>query len=91
MRKNTSESGSFNPRVFLSSILCSAGVLLALAGITPPTPPNQQATNHEVRRERYLERMEVEWNNRLTYPTGIFNPEWLRVSQPQRTNSCRYL
>src|SRR5207244_6337446 len=27
-----------------------------------------------------LDRMEVEWNNRLTYPTGIFNPEWLRLA-----------
>ena len=27
-----------------------------------------------------LDRMEVEWNNRLTYPTGIFNPAWLRLA-----------
>ncbi len=27
-----------------------------------------------------LDRMEVEWNNRLTYPTGIFNPQWLRLA-----------
>jgi hypothetical protein len=27
-----------------------------------------------------LDRMEEEWNIRLTYPTGVFNPEWLRVA-----------
>src|SRR6266446_4025374 len=27
-----------------------------------------------------LDRMEAEWNNRLTYPTGIFDPEWLRLA-----------
>ena len=27
-----------------------------------------------------LDRMEQEWHNRLTYPTGIFNPEWLRLA-----------
>jgi hypothetical protein len=27
-----------------------------------------------------LDRMEPEWNNRLTYPTGLFNPAWVRVA-----------
>src|SRR5437899_1004391 len=27
-----------------------------------------------------LDRMELEWNNQLTYPTGIFNPAWLRLA-----------
>src|SRR5207253_2516981 len=27
-----------------------------------------------------LDRMEVEWNNRLTYPTGLFDPAWLRLA-----------
>jgi hypothetical protein len=27
--------------------------------------------------------MEVEWNNRLTYPTGLFNPLWLRLAAAQ--------
>jgi hypothetical protein len=30
-----------------------------------------------------LDRMEVEWNNRLTYPTGLFNPAWLRLAAAQ--------
>ncbi len=27
-----------------------------------------------------LSRMEEEWNNRLTYPTGKFNPAWIRAA-----------
>src|SRR5437667_4705878 len=30
-----------------------------------------------------LDRMEEEWNNRLTYPTGIFNPLWVRLAAAQ--------
>ncbi|MGI8819640.1 MAG: WD40/YVTN/BNR-like repeat-containing protein [Chthoniobacterales bacterium] len=30
-----------------------------------------------------LDRMEVEWHNRLTYPTGVFNPEWVRKAVEQ--------
>ena len=30
-----------------------------------------------------LDRMEQEWNNRLTYPTGLFNPQWLRLAAAQ--------
>ena len=27
-----------------------------------------------------LNRLEEEWNNRLTYPTGVFDPAWLRLA-----------
>src|SRR5205085_12552217 len=27
-----------------------------------------------------LDRLETEWNNRLTYPTGLFNPAWVRLA-----------
>src|ERR1700736_5998797 len=30
-----------------------------------------------------LNRMEEEWNNRLTYPTGLFNPAWVRLAALQ--------
>jgi hypothetical protein len=30
-----------------------------------------------------LNRMEEEWNNRLTYPTGTFNPAWLQAAVVQ--------
>jgi hypothetical protein len=95
MRKTTFESASFNPSVFLSFILCSAGLFLAMASIAPP--PSQTASVAVAatapHRERDmpvpggkaddLDRMEQEWNNRLTYPTGLFNPEWLRLAALQ--------
>src|ERR1051326_4755207 len=86
IKTNSTESARLSPRIFLSFILCSAGVLLAFAGAT-----KQQA--REVRRERYmpvagekgedLNKIEQEWNDRLTYPTGIFNPEWIRAAVSQ--------
>ena len=30
-----------------------------------------------------LDRMEAEWNNRLTYPTGRFDPAWVRHAAAQ--------
>ena len=30
-----------------------------------------------------LDRLESEWHNRLTYPTGIFNPAWIRQALAQ--------
>jgi hypothetical protein len=30
-----------------------------------------------------LNRMEEEWNNRLTYPTGVFDPAWVRQAAAQ--------
>ena len=36
-----------------------------------------------------LSRMEEEWNNRLTYPTGHFNPAWLRQAAAQDAKISR--
>ena len=33
--------------------------------------------------------MEQEWNNRLTYPTGRFNPRWLRLAAAQHNRLAR--
>jgi hypothetical protein len=95
MRKNpTSRFGFFNPRFLLAFALCSAGMLLAMVGIAPPSQ-NALTTvaTSAPRLERDmpvpggkrgeasdLNRLEEEWNNRLTYPTGVFNPAWLRVA-----------
>ena len=90
MRKTTSESGNFNPRVFLSFILCSVGACLAMFSFAPPDGSPPKSTVHLERdmpvpggKADDLDRMEQEWNNRLTYPTGLFNPEWLRLAAVQ--------
>src|SRR2546423_14074444 len=85
-KKAPSESGMFSPRVFLAFLLCSAGILLAISSFTgKPGRERHSPSNHL---ERYLpvpggeaddlDRLEAEWNNRLTYPTGIFDPGWVR-------------
>jgi hypothetical protein len=86
-KKSASQSAFFNPRLLLSFVLCSIGVLLAIFGFAG-TP--WHAAGYRDQSPRYmpvpgggvdeLDRMEVEWNNRLTYPTGRFNPAWVRAA-----------
>jgi len=82
MKKHSPESGSFRPRIFLAFLLCSAGAMLAMFTFAPPpaTPDAAVGVDNGIRLERDmpvpegkaddLDRMEQEWNNRLTYPTG---------------------
>jgi hypothetical protein len=89
-RNNSSIAGFFDPRILLAFLLCSAGLALATFSIAPS---REQTAKQTVRSQRYmpvpggkvddLDRMEVEWNNRLTYPTGLFNPVWLRLAAAQ--------
>lgn len=91
-------SGAFNPRILLALALCSAGVLLGAIGFAPPAGEKEASNAQGVPGEtsqiaRYmptlggdaddLDRMEAEWNNRVTYPTGNFDPEWLRNAAAQ--------
>jgi hypothetical protein len=36
-----------------------------------------------------LDRMEIDWNNRLTYPTGRFDPAWVRQAAAQDASIAR--
>src|SRR5438067_311960 len=95
MRKNpTSRSGVSHLRVILAFALCSVGVLLAASSFTPPVEHSHGATSAgatdtgKLQRDMPvpggepddLNRLEVEWNNRLTYPTGLFDPAWVRLA-----------
>src|SRR6476620_7657884 len=87
MRKNfLSRSCVFQPRVFASFLFFWAAVCLATFSFHVE---DQEARSREAREpERYmpipggepddLDRLEAEWNNRVTYPTGRFNPDWVR-------------
>ncbi len=90
MRNSASRSRFLKSRVLVASALCSVSALLvffSFAGM-----PGQQVAS-SAQSQRYmpvpggdpddLDRMEAEWNNRLTYPTGIFNPAWLRLAALQ--------
>jgi len=92
MRKNpASQLGIFTPRSLIALFLCLVSVALTLFSLTPPAGHKEAD-----RKQRYmpvpgrergdaeeLNRMEEEWNNRLTYPTGIFNPAWLQAAAVQ--------
>src|SRR3984893_2292557 len=95
MRKHSSlESGIFNPRALLAFALCLGGVSLTLFSFKLPVSNSDNPSNHngatQMSQLRYMpepggkaddfDRMEAEWHTRLTYPTGIFNAEWLRLA-----------
>src|SRR3984893_8588227 len=89
-----SQSGFFNPRALLAFALCLSGVSLTLFSFKLPVSNSANPRNHndaiQMSQLRYMpepggkaddfDRMEAEWNIRLTYPTGIFNPAWLRLA-----------
>ena len=92
MRKHSASSSSiFNLRALLAFALCFAGLLLATFAVTGiPAAFDGHRAGEQLRdmpipggKTDDLNRMEVEWNNRLTYPTGRFDPAWLRAAATQ--------
>src|SRR5438552_162653 len=93
------EGGFFNLRALFAFTLCFAGVALALfahfspvtdhlglSGATKATPPLPYLPAPGGRPEAEtadLGRLERFWNDRLTYPTGRFDPAWLRAAAAQ--------
>ncbi|MEY2548136.1 MAG: hypothetical protein QOD64_718, partial [Verrucomicrobiota bacterium] len=87
-RKSPSGSGIFRPRIFGAFLLFSTAICLATFAIND-LPRPERADRVPVSKRFMpapggdpddLDRMESEWNNRLTYPTGIFNPAWVRLA-----------
>ncbi len=93
MKKNSRvHSAFFNLRLIISLLLSFSGALLALFGSGVfssskdaersarymPVPGNKPETE-----AADLGRMEQFWNDRLTYPTGRFDPRWLRAAAAQ--------
>ncbi len=88
MKRNTSSrSGLSNPRVVIALALCSGGALLAFFSFAGVPLPSRLAAQVDDRPHLMpvpgegadnLQRMQMEWHNRVTYPTGVFNPEWIR-------------
>ena len=92
MKQNPStHSALFNLRVLFSLLFSFSGALLALFGSGVfssreaerparymPAPGNRPETE-----AADLGRLEQFWNDRLTYPTGRFDPKWLRAAAAQ--------
>ena len=101
--KRAGQSGFFNVRALVAFVLCLAGVVLAMFSFTPLEGNRRGGHGSAEGLQRYmpvpggdpddLNRMEEEWNNRLTYPTGIFDPAWVRaaIGDLQRLGNSRKL
>jgi hypothetical protein len=92
--KRAGRSGFRQIRALVAVVLFGGAICLAKFSFAPPQATNGEHERGEVDRSgRYmpvpggaaddLNRMEEEWNNRLTYPTGIFNPAWVRQAAVQ--------
>src|SRR6267378_4291605 len=92
MKKNSRTRSAFlNLRVLIALLFCFSGALLALfaSGVfsardarhperympVPGARPEAEAED--------LGRLEQFWTDRLTYPTGRFDPRWLRAAAAQ--------
>src|SRR6184192_3420568 len=91
--------GFLQIRALVALLLFGAAICLAKFSIAPSRAINGARERGDVDRPRYmpvqgergeeLNRMEEEWNNRLTYPTGIFNPAWVRQAAAQDAQIAR--
>jgi len=101
MKTKPRRFGFLQIRALVAFLLFGAAVCLAKFSIAPPRANNGERERRDVDRPRYmpvagergesdeLNRMEEEWNNRLTYPTGIFNPAWLQAAAVQDSSLQR--
>src|SRR5438105_1160644 len=89
-------SGFLQIRVLVALLLFVSAICLAKFSFSPPRTANSEQKRGDLDRPRYmpvpggergeasdLSRLEQEWNIRLTYPTGIFNPAWVRNAAVQ--------
>src|SRR5439155_20191029 len=92
-KKSASRCAFFNLRVLIGFFFCFGGVLLALFafGAFSGRDAEQPARYMPVPGGRVesgaadLGRLEQFWNDRLTYPTGRFNPACVRSAAAQHT------
>src|SRR5213592_3957780 len=85
------EGGFFNLRALLGLTLCLFGVALAIfagreAALRPAPEPDRYMPVAGARSQSEaagLEQLEQYWHDRLTFPTGRFNPAWVRAAAAQ--------
>src|SRR5258708_36320920 len=83
-RSSPGEAGFFNPRALLGLTVCFAGLALAIFAARESTVhrlsqparympvPGSELKGEAAR----LGELEQYWQDRLTYPTGRFDPAW---------------
>ena len=94
-QKSASSSAFLLARTLTAIALCLSGVALAVVAInnsplqqSAPVVADDQAEpkkpmplpDGEEDEAQRLEQLEQFWNDRVTYPTGVFNPEWVRAA-----------
>ena len=92
-KKSTSQSAFLNLRVLIGFFFCFGGMLMVLFpfGAFSGRDTERLARYMPVPGRRLeseaadLGRLEQFWNDRLTYPTGRFNPAWVRAAAAQHT------
>jgi hypothetical protein len=92
MKTNSfTRSAFFTVRALISLLFCFFGALLALFGsgvfsgknVQRPAPYMPAPGQRPETEAADLGRLELFWNDRLTYPTGRFDPRWLRAAAAQ--------
>ena len=94
MRKQTPPTSGLCSFRFLFALgLSLTGGLLAFCSITGVTSTTPADTSAAAQPPKYMPvlgekgedfaRLEMEWHNRLTYPTGSFDPQWVRQARVQ--------
>jgi hypothetical protein len=96
-RTRLAEAGFFNLRALLGLTLCFVGFALAIFAARESSlrrmsqPPRYMPVpegNLQGEAARLAE-LELYWHDRLTYPTGRFDPAWLRVAAAQDARVAR--
>ena len=98
-RRSLCKGGFFNLRALLGITLCIVGLALAILAERDGAlrRPDTRATRPYQEPERYmpvpgvgsqteaarLAQLEQYWHDRLTFPTGRFNPAWVRAAAAQ--------
>src|SRR5262245_2430009 len=95
--RRRNEAGFFNPRALLGLTLFCVGLALAIFAARESSLPrmSQPARYMPVPGDNLqgeaarLAELEHYWHDRLTYPTGRFDPAWVRVAAAQDSRIAR--
>src|SRR5947207_2199071 len=90
-RRPVSEGGFFSLRAVIGLAICLLGAVLAIFAVRPTAEQRTQGplrympvpADNPQEESAALGRLEQFWFDRLTFPTGRFNPAWVRAAAAQ--------